>query len=210
VAALSDRAERDNPRSRTTSRYSPLAPPPSIPAIAFNPRSAPQAVSATATKESPARFEVPDAQLTFRLRFSPGRRQMGRASRAGDVVGLRHKQRRRGRARCRRFPRRACSRTGSPLAISPACRPRERRTASREAAQHCPPHRRMQGGDRSVQNPPAAYAELVWPPWRRGSAGQFENLVHERSERRLCDRGPRTTRSVKAIAVVAPAGRPSS
>jgi hypothetical protein len=30
------------------------------------------------TKESPARLEAPDAPLTFRLRFSPGQRQLGR------------------------------------------------------------------------------------------------------------------------------------
>ncbi len=43
--------------------------------------------------KEPARLEAPDAQLTFCLRFSPGRRQLGRPSRAGDVVGLRQQRR---------------------------------------------------------------------------------------------------------------------
>ena len=50
-----------------------------------------------------------------------------------------------------RFPPRACSRTGSKLAISPSCRPPERRTARREARQHSPPHRRMRGWPGGVQ-----------------------------------------------------------
>ncbi len=44
-----------------------------------------------------------------------------------------------------RFSVRACSRTGSQLAISPACRPPEPRTAGREVTQHGPPPRRKQG-----------------------------------------------------------------
>jgi hypothetical protein len=47
---------------------------------------------------------------------------------------VRHEQQRRLRARGRHFPPRACSRTASRLAISPAGAPRDRRSARREAA----------------------------------------------------------------------------
>ncbi len=64
---------------------------------------------------------------------------------AKAVAALRHEQRRRLRARGRRFPPRACSRTALRLAISPAGASRDRRTARREAAQRSPPLRRLQG-----------------------------------------------------------------
>jgi hypothetical protein len=66
--------------------------------------------------------------------------------------------------------------TGSPLAISPACRPRERRTASREAAEHSPPHRRNHGGQGGVQNLRCAHADGVGPS-RAAPCSEAERLV---------------------------------
>ncbi len=70
----------------------------------------------------------------------------------------------------RRFPPRACSRTGSQLATPPACRPPERRTARREAKQYSPPHHRMQGSRDGVQNPAITWARLGGGSFEIGGA----------------------------------------
>ena len=62
----------------------------------------------------------------------------------------------------------------SQLAISPARRPRERRTARREAAQHSPPHRREQGRRSRPRRRPIAYAAPAQPVRCRGRSGVLD------------------------------------
>ncbi len=71
------------------------------------------------------------------------------------IAALRRSRRRSGDS-C--FSPGACCRTVSQLAISPPCRPPQRRTARREATPHCLPHRREQVSERRQIRSRNAYA----------------------------------------------------